>query len=64
MFNKNETKRPCGKWKIYELEGWKKSRNVPSLSKVFLTIETIETDSNILDECAAENEWNGPSHQK
>jgi hypothetical protein len=35
-------------------------------------VQTIETDSNILDECAAENEWNfsqiskmnRPSHER
>jgi hypothetical protein len=47
----------------------KKSRNVPSFSSV---VQTIETDSNILDEYAAKNEWNfskiskmnRPSHQR
>jgi hypothetical protein len=46
-----------------------KSRNVPSFPSV---VQTIETDSNILDEYAAKNEWNfskiskmnRPSHQR
>jgi hypothetical protein len=47
----------------------KKSRNVTSFSSV---VQTIGTDSNILDEYAAKNEWNfskiskmnRPSHQR
>jgi hypothetical protein len=47
----------------------KKYRNVPSFSSV---VQTIETDSNNLDEYAAKNEWNfskiskmnRPSHQR
>jgi hypothetical protein len=65
----NQNDRADNRWKIYELEGWKKSRYVPSFSSV---VQTIETDSNILDEYAAENEWNfskiskmnRPSHQR
>jgi hypothetical protein len=40
-----------------KLTNWKvekNSRNVPFFSSV---VQTIETDSNILDECAAKNEW-------
>jgi hypothetical protein len=51
-------------WKVE-----KKPRNVPSFSSV---VQTIETDSNILDEYAAKNEWNfskitktnRPSHKR
>jgi hypothetical protein len=65
------TKRPCGlkmeNFRIGRLK--KKSRNVPSFQSF---VQTIEMDSNILDEYAAKNEWNfskisktnRPSHQR
>jgi hypothetical protein len=56
-----------GKFMNWKVET--KSRNVSSFSSV---VQTIETDSNILNEYAAKNEWNfskvsktnRPSHQR
>jgi hypothetical protein len=52
------TKRTCGLWTLDgKFMNWKVEKNL-EMFHVSSVAQTVETDSNILDEYAAKNEWN------